>query len=417
MIIPRKALKTSYDVYLVFVLTLSTGAFVTNFIGAEDADPDGSSVLKIVWGLVYIIAIGRLISRRHEVARVIRRNRPIVLIILLALTSPIWSIDPRRTLQTAGTLALTSLVALDISLSYDLKRQLKAVCLVLVLVMALSVVVEVFLPGFVPGGVDQGDAWHGVFVAKNNFGRSICLYVTAFITLYRQRWIRYVAVVSGVGLAALSQSVSAVVYIALMVMIVTSWSILKWKATLRAIAMIGISVMGSIAMGYTLLNLARVTPMVGKDPHLSKRVDLWELSIDAVGKSPVLGYGFVAFWNSDSQPAARIREELHWQVPHAHNGYIDILLGLGLAGLTLYAIVYVTLTKRAYIFFMGGNESYRRWPLSFLATTILYQFTESTILNGNNLYFILFCCLAFSLTEGEQKLQVAQVSPSSVLAA
>jgi exopolysaccharide production protein ExoQ len=158
--------------------------------------------------------------------------------------------------------------------------------------------------------------------------------------------------------------------------------------------------------------------MVGKDPHLSKRTDLWELSLAAVRRNPALGYGFVAFWNEESQPAARIREELSWEVPHAHNGYIEVALGLGMVGLVLCAIVYAGLSKRAFMFFMGGNESYRRWPLSFLATTILYQFTESTILNGNNINFLLFCCLAFSLSDREQKQHNTHELPSSsVLAA
>jgi exopolysaccharide production protein ExoQ len=417
VIIPRQALRTLYDIYIVFVLTLSTGAFVSNFIGNQEANPEGSPVLKIAWGLIYIVTILRLMSRRREAVHIISCNKPLVYIILLALASTIWSIDPLRTITTAGTLALTSLVALDISLSYGIQRQLKAVCLVLFAVIALSVIVEVFFPGFVPGGADQGDAWHGVFVAKNNFGRATCLWVTAFITLYRNRWIRGVIVASGVGLALLSQSVSAVIYIGFMVLIVASWSIFKWKNTPRAIAIIVIIVTASIAVGVASQNLKRLTPMVGKDPHLSKRTDLWELSLAAVRKNPALGYGFVAFWNADSQPAARIREELNWDVPHAHNGYVEIALGLGMVGLILCAIVYAGLLKRAYIFFMGGSESYRRWPLSFLATTILYQFTESTIFNGNNVNFLLFCCLAFSLSAIEQTRRVVEDSLSSALAA
>jgi exopolysaccharide production protein ExoQ len=417
MIIPRQALRALYDIYIVFVLTLSAGAFVSNFIGKQEANPEGSPVLKLAWGLIYIVTILRLMSRRREAVHIIRCNKPLVYIILLALASTIWSIDPPRTLTTAATLALTSLVALDISLSYGIQRQLEAICLVLFAVMALSVIVEVFFPGFVPGGADQGDAWHGVFVAKNNFGRATCLYVTAFITLYRNPWIRGVIVASGVGLALLSQSVSAVIYIGLMVLIVASWSIFKWKNTPRAIAIIVVIVSASIAVGVTSKNLTLLTLMVGKDPHMSKRTDLWELSLAAVRNKPALGYGFVAFWNANSQPAARIREELSWEVPHAHNGYIEVALGLGMAGLILCAIVYAEISKRAYMCFMGGTESYRRWPLSFLATTILYQFTESTILNGNNINFLLFCCLAFSLSNREQKRHITRESSSSALAA
>ena len=47
-----------------------------------------------------------------------------------------------------------------------------------------------------------------------------------------------------------------------------------------------------------------------------------------------MGRGIGAFWNS-----ARIEqysELLRWEIPHAHNAYLDLVLSVGLVGLLLY---------------------------------------------------------------------------------
>lgn len=66
---------------------------------------------------------------------------------------------------------------------------------------------------------------------------------------------------------------------------------------------------------------------------LTGRVPLWTLLFEFVEKRPLLGYGYQAFWSRDHYEY--LFEELDWAVSHAHNAYVETLLGMGWVGIFL----------------------------------------------------------------------------------
>ena len=202
----------------------------------------------------------------------------------------------------------------------------------------------------------------------------------------------------GFVLGILAKSAGAVAYMVAVVLLFAGWPVLKWRPRPRRVALLGCTL---VAVGVTCLavsNLATATAMVGRDPHLTGRTTLWTMSLTDIAQRPILGYGYAAFWTKTSRPARLIREESNWEdAPHSHNGYIDLTLGLGAVGLGAYATLFGTVARRAYLFFMSGDAGYRKWPLMFLSLVFLYQLTESSIVTGDNILWILFCLLAFSL--------------------
>jgi exopolysaccharide production protein ExoQ len=398
------------DAYYVCVYALSTGAFVSLFVDLGDEGDAGSPVLKLIWGLLYGVAILRLVARRNEVANLFRANKVLVSIVVLALASVIWSIDQSATVHLGASLALTTLFAIDLSLSYSIKRQLELLCIALILIVTLSVMVEIFFPGIIPADAGEG-GWHGVFSFKNNFGRVICLTVVACFALFGgSKFLQWLVFVSGITLSVLSKSAGSVGYMILLVGSVLLWPLLKWRPKPRAFAIVVLSIVALCGVYYVSQNFTQVLAMADKDPHMTGRVDLWQAAIPYVEAKPILGYGYAAFWTYESQPARRIREVVHWDdAPHSHNAYIDLALNLGALGMVIYFVAYFIVARVAFRFFLNGTEGYRKWPLSYLAFVMLYQFTESGIIGGNNILWILFASLAFSLslTKGHVALATA----------
>jgi exopolysaccharide production protein ExoQ len=419
--IPRHIVNIVRDGYIVAMLMLSTGAFVSMFVKLDDSSVagQGSPVFKIAWGAIYALTCLRIFSQRHRIALLFRANRSLIFLVSLSLISALWSIDASTTIHLGATLALTTIIGIDMCIYYSIKRQLELICISLVLIMGLSVVAEVFLPGVVPGRGAEGTAWHGVFGFKNDFGRLICLAVVACLALSRRSaWLRIVIVVTGIALAVLSKSASAVGYVVFLALLFVMWSVLKWKTNPKRFALAVIFLVTSLTVYFVSQNLTQVTAVMDKDPHLTGRVDLWQLSIADIQKKPILGYGYQAFWGYTSQPARRIREAVNWdEAPHAHDGYIDLSLSLGLLGLATYCFVFCIIARRAYVFFMQGPESYRRWPLSFLAFVLVYQLTESSIVGGNSILWITFCTLAFSLSTAKEEAKVQELTELSATAA
>jgi exopolysaccharide production protein ExoQ len=402
------------DAYTVLVLVLSTNAFLTLIVGADDSPQatQGSPVMRVAWAIVYAITFARAVKQREMVGALLRANKPLVFLIVMTLASVLWSIDPGLTIHAAVILLFTTLFAIDLSIRYTLVRQMQLLCMALTLVVALSVFVELFLPGFVPGRASEETAWHGVFGAKNEFGRVVTLGVGAWLALpHRRRWSNPLVITIGVLLGVLARSAGAVGYLAMIVVFFLWLPVLKWKPKLRQVTIAASAIVVLLGASFVALNLNKVTAMIGRDPHFTGRTVLWEMSVADMQERPLLGYGYEAFWNKTSQPARIIREEANWEAPHSHNGYIDLTLGLGFIGLGLYAVIFWTITQRSYLFFMRGQEGYRKWPLIYLAFTGFYQLTESSIVAGDTIGWILYCCLAFSLPQIKEEWSYARPVP------
>jgi O-antigen ligase len=63
---------------------------------------------------------------------------------------------------------------------------------------------------------------------------------------------------------------------------------------------------------------------------LTGRLPLWEELGTEVSKSPLLGYGYLAFWNA--KKVEYLSDLFKWEIPHGHNTYIDVALDIGIIG-------------------------------------------------------------------------------------
>ena len=72
--------------------------------------------------------------------------------------------------------------------------------------------------------------------------------------------------------------------------------------------------------------------MIGKDPTLTGRTDLWAYLIPYISERPMLGWGFFAFWSPVNPAANEISLLVRWRVTEAHNGLLEMLLEVGIVG-------------------------------------------------------------------------------------
>jgi exopolysaccharide production protein ExoQ len=423
MTIPQKLSDIVADAYTVFILVLSTDAFLPVLVSGNDPTnvTMGAPLMRASWAFIFSITVFSIIKRRNQgislILNNVRRNRSLAFLILLTFLSVLWSVDRSLTIHGAVILLFSALVGFDLSCRYTLERQIQLLCAALTLVVGISIILELFLPGFVPRAQWEGTAWHGVFANKNQLGRMTTLGVTASLALpHRRKWTRGLAIVGGIVLGVLAQSTSAVGYLVIVIGFSMWMSLLKWNHRKRKIATVISAAVALLVVCLVSLNLPGVTTAIGKDATLTGRTGLWKMSIAAFEKQPLLGYGYSAFWSKNSPPARLIRQELNWDAPHSHNGYIELGLGLGLLGLGAYGVAVVTMAKRGYAFFLDGHERYRKWPLTFLVFVSIYQLTESSVVSGNTVYWIFLCCLACSLPQVQEESVLSSAATGELVA-
>lgn len=402
MRIQRKLLN---DALTLAALFFATGALHTFIVDPSDplSATNGSPFIQLSWLIIYGAVALRLIPRYRQIIMLVRANKCLMLLVLLAIFSALWSQDPSLTLRHGLPLLATTFIGIDFAIRYSIRDQLRLVCIVLGLVVLLGIVAQLFFPKLVPNGdFNRGD-WHGVFGFKNDWARIVVLATVAALSRSRRSLRDLLAIASLVliafGLIALARSAGALVIFVVMLLLFKICDVaLRWRPKVLAVA--GLTgVLMVLPMSYLLAqNLDRATAVLGRDASLSGRVNIWELALSSIANSPVLGYGYSAFWEASSQRAARIREEMHWAVPHAHNGYVDMTLELGLTGLSLLIASYVIAARRAFDCWKRGAERETIWPLAYLSFFLLYQFTEGSLVTGNLIFWILYVAASFSVT-------------------
>lgn len=114
------------------------------------------------------------------------------------------------------------------------------------------------------------------------------------------------------------------------------------------------------------------------DPTLTQRTDIWNFALKKIPERFWLGYGFEVFWGaSHNSPSIREAPGFVAQMPHAHNGYLDVILQTGAVGLSLLAILLATSLHYAgrvarHSFALSG------FCLSLLIFNLLYNLLETT---------------------------------------
>lgn len=89
-------------------------------------------------------------------------------------------------------------------------------------------------------------------------------------------------------------------------------------------------------------DIGTISTAVAGEPTFTGRTPLWEFALSRVAERPMLGHGYMSFWNIGVlSPAHSAEPGFIHETPHAHNGYIDTLLYLGWAGFAILAAIIV----------------------------------------------------------------------------
>ena len=314
------------------------------------------------------------------------------LLALLAVASCAWSLDPLLTLRRALPFAFAGLFGLWFSARFPVARQLSILRIALV-ALALGTIALVLLDPAI--GLDHssghGADWQGVFTQKNACGRIMVLGTAVVLFGGRLTMSRFGALLLFIFVLVMSGSRAAwlieVSLLFLWVALAMARRVGRRLRTLLAMAApIKIAAFGMAL----LLGVHRLVPFLGRDPTLSGRAAIWLQVSRFILQRPLLGYGYDAFWRGMQGPSFQIAASLHFIVAHAHNGFLEIALELGFAGVLLFGLSWVRAWGALWSPWRRGQIQQIAWPLTFLLLIVLYDLDENTLLIYNGIFWILY---------------------------
>ncbi len=364
-----------------------------NYSGGGD-DLSGSPLDRIFQLSLLGLALSILAQRKFYWAKTIKSNRWLFLLIGYMLISILWSDIPytsfKRWVRELVAVVMALVIVTEKDPQYAVQTILRRCVYILI---PYSIMLIKYFPELGVGYSWAGErTWTGVTMQKNGLGR-LCIIAVFFLlwTFFRRWQKREVAIskyqtyaevllllmtlfllkgpsmyaASATGLASLVVGLSA---FGGLVWMRKNWQsgIKIWKPILACIFIVGS--MQPLVGGATVGGL---TAALGRDSTLTGRTEIWAGLMPDLQRHPVLGYGFGAFWTPE-------RSETHDRAKEAHNGYLDVWLGLGVIGLLLTAKFLLTCCGTA-IRSLSQNYDWASLTICYLLMAVVHNISESSI--------------------------------------
>lgn len=345
-------------------------------------------------------------TRLRGVGEVAKQNKLFVILAVFALASSAWSQFPRDSLLIGTYATINIWFAFYLAARFRPDRQMLLVMTVGWVVILSSIAAVLCFPTY---GTDRQGAsvfgsWIGIFPHKNwcsimvTFLLSGALYTRPSSSLSRMA--RFVYVGLSLLLIVMSQSRTGWVVGSCLLVYVTVTTVIKRFRTNDRLFLV-LCGSGALAMASIVVvqYYRALTLLIGKDATLTGRTKIWPLVMHAIMVRPLLGYGYRGFWHGLEGASANISLADRWIVPAAHNGFLDMWLGLGAVGLGLVACSFVQAIRNGIICLSRGSSSSAEWYLCIVFLTVIGNVAELTLMVPQHLAWILYVVACVGLSQ------------------
>jgi len=400
--VKRKHLEIAEKAFVIVGLTFFTGGFEA---GATETTPAllSPTIVSTVRYTVWILSLVIVVFNYKKALTTASQDIFIWILTPIVYASSIWSLDPEYTEKFMVEVLQMTSFGLYFATRFTIKQQVRLVAWT----FAIGAVVSIFVVWRYPGAGlhwhDHPGSWKGIYDYKNTFGSmmvigSIALFLVPVDNLKHQRY-KWGFFCLSLLMIYFSTSKTSLIVAFLVFVILYFYRKFRWQGK-RSIVLIdlGILIIGAIS-ALVLTLWIEILSAFGKDPTLTGRLPMWGRIFDRLMEQPLFGFGRGAFWAEESNYAieAGMAVTERYLPPHAHNGYIDLALDVGLVGLSLFlislTITYFRSLKLAY----NSQNTENIWPLAFLLFLSLNNMSESYLLRLANVYWVLYMTTALSV--------------------
>jgi exopolysaccharide production protein ExoQ len=391
------------NVVIFALLLLFSGAFI-NLIVRENFDittmAAGDEHAQLMWGVIDCGVILVCFFHCRQLVRVASRQPWIIAFVGWATLSLTWSDDPQLTARRILGLICTAALGLFLGMKLEMKELLRLLAWAMAFAVITSFIAAIFFPSFGTMNDLGLVGWRGVFAHKNELGTKMGVATIVFSCLLweerKNRLIYLMLLFASVALLLLSRSMTSLIVTA-MALSIGLYRSLRLRPVQKVAFVAIASLVGLPATVYLQSRTDSILAMMGRDSSLTGRIPLWQYSADAILHRPLLGAGWDAFWVGEG--GDRIRNMVHWAAPHAHNGFLEISLNIGLVGLVLFLLLNWSCLRCAVRYSNDTSQPFRLWPLLFYCYYFFSNFTEAPPVDRHTLNVFLLVAISVSTPE------------------
>ncbi|HOJ07524.1 MAG: O-antigen ligase family protein [Ignavibacteriota bacterium] len=311
---------------------------------------------QVVFLFLFFSSLVILSKRFDKILSLIRSEKYLGLFVLICLLSALWSDYSLLSFKRSFQLFVMFLVIVEALVNIDpkiLMNQLK-------IVVSIYLFFNLYACRFIPAAIDPVfGTWRGMEVQKNWLAQNslYCLLSSiVFFNFDKTRLTKlYDSLLILISVLIIYKAHSSTNLIAV-VIIVFMGIVFQIESIFNNLG-IGRSILGLVFLfiltfsGIFVIFSSEIFELIpgyfGKDMTMSGRTDIWKFAWNDIEKRIFLGYGFATYWimgSSRLEVFASIFEG--FKVNEAHNGYLEIMLQLGVVGFIFFLFLIITYAYR-----------------------------------------------------------------------
>mgnify|MGYP004675073463 CR=1 FL=1 len=370
----------------------------------------GEKKIITIYSLVMCVVFSIIaINERRNVIKLIFKNKLIIFILIWIGFTSIKSLNTNISLNTLIILAITAIQTILLSNLYSEKSFYCILAKYFVISIIFSYVFIIIYPQM--GFMIYEDKLLpvGVYSHKNVLARFMVIATIIFMNdmikskNYIKKIVCLVFQILAVTLILLSQSITCIIWIIILVsaniMIVYKNRLFRVYIKIITLYCIIFNIFVYFISDPKISNIISNINIFGKNLSFTGRNSIWNYAITHIQNRFITGYGIDAFWSNSV-----IRQEFYCKYkfypPHAHNGYLALLLDGGIVLLVLFIIMLYKSIKNN----IDNYDKYNLISILILSFILVVNLTESAFI-GNDTYLIwIIICFKYSLTINTKKL-------------
>jgi exopolysaccharide production protein ExoQ len=346
----------------------------------------------LLWLLALALMFYLLIKRTlFETYLQAWRQQPLLIVfIVFSLASIFWSNTWTVTLHRSLAFAFTTAAAVYLGVRYSINKFLHVLVLLGLVILMASYMLVFASPALGTAlNYPYYGAWRGIFWHKNQLGNIMVIFNFVFLfwcfsSNVRNKPLERIAAVLLYVLSMImvffAKSASGYILVLLVHFafgLVFLW--LKLRRLMRPVHYYAVLILFLAGAAGALLNLEFVLGLFNRTPTFTGRIPMWTILLrDVFSQKPWGGYGFGTIW-ADESFRYQMRDQVGWPYPVliGDNGFLDILLNLGVIGLAIFLLNYIKAWINSVRFFKQELTLEGFFPFIFMIYTFFANLTFS----------------------------------------
>jgi exopolysaccharide production protein ExoQ len=382
-----------------------------------------SPIVQIAGGLVILIGgmitgLRLLYRPKTQALRLTTIGLALGLLCAWVLMSIGWSDNPAISFRRGVAFVGTILVSWTLAVYIPRDEMFRILGRAAIIFIAFSAVLGIGSHGYAfhqageAGNIEHVGRMRGSFVHKNEFARTLALALLLTLAFGRQafhsKWPRFAALATGAFMLALAGS--AKVMVAVPIAILAAIGINLCKTTTQRVGsliFVGLPALFLMWSGYLDVLLPQMFSALGRDPTMSGRDVIWAAAQHSIAEHWLVGQGYAAGWAAQAQFEMQLLENKSEVMTHAHNGYLQTLLDIGVVGLTLSLIPLLYIIYDTILFRHRSEKSLDHIAVYFGSIFIILNITGSYLTNHNDIFTLMLVCIAIWVSQRRRDSRLA----------